>query len=215
MRILVVGDEELSLPYQFFTPEEFPGIDLILSTGDISPEHLSFLAKKFKRPLFYIRGNHDAVYALRPPEGCKNIDGRIVIFRGIRILGLEGSLWYGGRGVEYTEKQMRKKIRRLSLLIWLKRGIDIVLTHSPPKGIHEGKDYCHQGFQSFRTLIIKYKPSYFIHGHVGCNSYDKGGRVDLIGKTKVINSCGYYVMEVNLYGEEKKENASKKKKITP
>ena len=110
---------------------------------------------------------------------------------------------------------MRKKIRRLSLLIWLKRGIDIVLTHSPPKGIHEGKDYCHQGFQSFRTLIIKYKPSYFIHGHVGCNGYDKGGRIDSIGKTKVINSCGYYVMEVNLHGEEEKENASKKKKITP
>lgn len=213
MKILIVGDEEFSLPYQFFTPEEFPGIDLILSSGDIEPEHLSFLVKKFRKPLFYVRGNHDAIYTFRPPEGCRNIDAQVAVFRGIRILGLEGSIWYGGKGVEYTEKQMRKKIRRLSFLIWLKRGIDIVLTHSPPKGIHEGKDHCHQGFKSFQELILKYKPLYFIHGHVGCSGYGKEGRVDLIDKTKVVNSCGYYILEINLEGWRKKKIASKKKKI--
>jgi len=82
MKILIVGDEELSLPYQFFTPEEFPGIDLILSSGDIEPEHLSFLAEKFKKPLFYVKGNHDTAYTFRSPEGCRNIDAQIVVFRG-------------------------------------------------------------------------------------------------------------------------------------
>jgi len=215
MKILIVGDEELSLPYQFFTPEEFPGIDLILSSGDIEPEHLSFLAEKFKKPLFYVKGNHDTAYTFRSPEGCRNIDAQIVVFRGIRILGLEGSIWYGGKGIEYTEKQMRRKIRRLGFLIWFKRGVDIVLTHSPPKGIHEGEDPCHQGFQSFQELILKYKPLYFIHGHVGCSGYGKKRRVDLMDKTKVINSCGYYILEMNFKEWRKKKIVSKKKEITP
>jgi len=110
---------------------------------------------------------------------------------------------------------MRRKIRRLGFLIWFKRGVDIVLTHSPPKGIHEGEDPCHQGFQSFQELILKYKPLYFIHGHVGCSGYGKKRRVDLMDKTKVINSCGYYILEMNFKEWRKKKIVSKKKEITP
>jgi len=74
-------------------------------------------------------------------------------------------MWYGGRGVEYTEQQMNWKIHRVKLQIWRKGGIDIVLTHAPPKGIHDGKDLCHRGFSCFLKLIEKYKPRYFVHGH--------------------------------------------------
>ncbi len=115
---------------------------------------------------YYVRGNHDIVYDVEPPLGCVDIDGKVVNHQGIRILGLGGSMWYGGRGVEHTDWQMRWKVWKAGFQIWRRRGVDIVLTHAPPKGIYDGKDLCHTGFRSFLKSIEKYKPRYLIHGHV-------------------------------------------------
>jgi len=151
-----------------------------------------------------VRGNHDIIYDETPPLGCENIDGKVVVYKGIKILGLEGSMWYGGKGVEYTEGQMRWKVRKLAFKIWKKGGVDIVLTHAPPKGIHDGKDLCHTGFSSFLRLIEKYKPQYFIHGHTHKSySYSKE-TVTVIGKTKVVNACGYYIFEIEPFIKEEK-----------
>jgi Icc-related predicted phosphoesterase len=45
------------------------------------------------------------------------------------------------------------------------RPIDILLAHSPPHGIHNGRDRTHLGFKSFLWLMRKFKPRYLIHGH--------------------------------------------------
>lgn len=145
---------------------------------------------------YYVRGNHDMRYRKEPPLGCENIDGRIIVHKGIRILGLEGSMWYGGRGVEYTERQMSWKIRKLAFQLWRKKGVDIILTHAPPKGIHDGKDLCHTGFSSFLKLISKYQPQYFIHGHTHKSyGYSKEAGTMVEG-TKVVNVSDYYIFDV-------------------
>ena len=195
-KILIVADREHPLLYDYFDKERFSDIDLILSAGDLRPKFLSFLVSMLNKRCFYVRGNHDIIYEKTPPLGCVDIDGKVVEYEGIRILGLEGSMWYGGRGVEYTEQQMSWKIHRVKLQIWRKGGIDIVLTHAPPKGIHDGKDLCHRGFSCFLKLIEKYKPRYFVHGHTHANYGYSKEKISEVQETKVINVDGYYVLEI-------------------
>ena len=44
MKILFIADEESKIYWDFFKKEQFEGIDLIISCGDLKPEYLSFLA---------------------------------------------------------------------------------------------------------------------------------------------------------------------------
>ena len=84
MKILLISDEESAYLWDHYQPGRLEGIDLILSCGDLSPEYLSFLVTMSTAPVFYIHGNHDGKYALRPPEGCECIEDRIVNFGGLR-----------------------------------------------------------------------------------------------------------------------------------
>ena len=48
----------------------------------------------FNAPLFYVRGNHDYSFDLNPPEGGDNIHGKVISFKGLTIVGFEGSMFY-------------------------------------------------------------------------------------------------------------------------
>jgi len=197
MRILTVSDRVEPLLYDHFDAGNFPDIDLILSCGDLPPEYLSFLVSMFNVPLFYVRGNHDIRYESSPPEGCENLDGRLTRFRGINILGLEGSRWYNGGPIQYTEGQMRRRIRGLQLKLWWDRGVDIVITHAPPRHIHDAEDPCHKGFKSFQKLIKRYRPAYLIHGHIHTLFTNSEQRVTTVNQTRVVNTYGYHLIEVS------------------
>jgi Icc-related predicted phosphoesterase len=92
---------------------------------------------------------------------------------------------------------MWKTIRALRLKIWRQKGIDIVITHAPPRHIHDAEDLCHRGFKSFRWLIDRYRPRYFIHGHIHAQFDDPAQRVSIINQTKVVNTYGYYLFEID------------------
>ena len=68
MKILLIADEESKIYWDFFKKEQFEGIDLIISCGDLKPEYLSFLATMTAVPVLYVRGNHDDKYEKYPPE---------------------------------------------------------------------------------------------------------------------------------------------------
>ena len=59
-------------------PTLLQDVDLILSCGDLPPEYLSRLVNCFKAPLYYVRGNHDIRYDEKPPEGCRDLHGKLV-----------------------------------------------------------------------------------------------------------------------------------------
>jgi len=195
MRILTISDQVESALYDRFDGEQFKGIELILSCGDLPPEYLSFLLDKLNAPLFFVRGNHDIRYDSKPPRGCIDLNANLIKFRGLNILGLEGSRWYNGGPYQYTEREMHWKIQRLRPKIWWQGGVDIVITHAPPRHIHDAEDRCHRGFKSFRWLLDKYLPGYFIHGHIHANFTDPSQRVTRVNQTQVINTYGYYVFE--------------------
>lgn len=196
MKILFLADEESKVYWDYFKKEQFEGIDLIISCGDLKPEYLTFLATMVSVPLLYVHGNHDDKYGKRPPEGCICIEDRIYNFNGIRILGLGGSYRYKDGVNQYTEQQMARRIARLKLKLTINRGFDILVTHSPAYGFHDGEDQCHRGFDSFNRLINTYHPKYFVHGHVHMNYGRQFPRVDEIGDTQVINAFEKYILEV-------------------
>jgi len=196
MKILTVSDQVEPLLYDRFDPSRFEGVDLILSCGDLPPEYLTFLVTQFNVPLYYVKGNHDIRANGYNPGGCVDLDGKLIWHQGLRILGFEGCHWYNGKPHQYTEHQMRKKIRRLRFNIWRKGGVDIVITHAPPRHIHDAEDRCHMGFKSFRRLIDRYGPRYFIHGHMHFNYTTNPQRITVINQTQVVNTYGYFLFEI-------------------
>ena len=79
-------------------------------------------------------------------EGCICIEDCIYNFNGIRILGLGGSYRYKPGINQYTEFQMTRRVSKLFWKITFNRGFDILVTHSPAKGVHDGEDMCHRGY---------------------------------------------------------------------
>ena len=196
MRILALADEELALFWDSYVPGRLREYDLILSAGDLKAAYLSFVVTMARAPVLYVHGNHDTGYAVTEPEGCDCIDGKIVEYRGLRVLGLGGCVWYRPGDHQYTQKQMAKRIRKLKWDIAKYGGVDIVVTHAPPAGVGDSDDRAHQGFESFLELIDRYHPMYLLHGHV-----HKSYSMDFLREreyhgTQVINVCEKYVLDI-------------------
>ena len=153
--------------YEYYDPEQMKDIDLIISCGDLEPEYLTFFATLCHAPLLYVKGNHDTKYEYKPPEGCICIDDDIFVYKGVRILGLGGSMEYiPDSPNQYTEKMMRKRIHKLWWKLWRHKGFDILVTHAPAYKLNDMEDLPHRGFKAFLDLMDKYHPKYFLHGHV-------------------------------------------------
>ena len=196
MKILCIADEELTIFWDSYVPGRLKEYDLILSSGDLKAAYLSFIVTMARAPLMYVHGNHDTGYAVTEPEGCDSIDGQIVEYRGLRILGLGGCLWYRPGAHQYSEKEMRKRIRKLRWQIAKYGGVDIVVTHAPPRGVGDGEDRAHQGFETFLELMDTYRPRYLLHGHVHLSYGRDRTREREYHDTKVINVCEKYVLEI-------------------
>lgn len=195
MKILALADEESAYLWDYFEKSKLEGIDLIISCGDLNPKYLSFLATFTNAPVIYVHGNHDKKYKNIPPEGCICIEDEIYVYKGVRILGLGGSMKYNSDECQYTEREMRKRVRKLRWKLFRSKGFDILVTHAPAYGLNDGDDLPHRGFKVFNTLIEKYNPKYFLHGHVHMRYGRKHVRFDTCGDTQVINAFERCVFE--------------------
>ena len=196
MKILLISDVESPYLWDYFQRGRLDDIDLILSCGDLKPQYLSFLVTMGHAPVLYVHGNHDTIYATKPPEGCDCIEDKVVTFKGLRIMGLGGSILYSGGEHQFSERQMSRRIRKLRFRLWRTKGVDIVLTHSPARGYGDAEDYAHRGFQCFVDLMDRYRPKYFIHGHVHATYSTNMERVHHYGDTTIINAYERYVLEI-------------------
>ena len=170
MKILALSDQESLGLWDYFDSSRLDGIDLILSCGDLNPHYLSFIATFAHAPVLYVHGNHDDRYADVPPEGCICVEDQVYTCKGVRILGLGGSMRYKQKGKhQYTQRQMDRRVWKQKLALLRRGGFDILLTHAPALGLNDGEDLAHTGFEVFNTLMDRYQPRYFIHGHVHMN----------------------------------------------
>lgn len=196
MKILVLADCESKSLYEYFKPEKLEGVELILACGDLKPSYLDFFASMCRAPVMFVMGNHDKPYDAEAYGGCVCIEVQIQVFRGIRILGLGGSMRYHPEAVnQYTEKEMRRRIRRLRWKLKWNKGFDILVSHAPAAGVNDLEDLPHRGFACFGELIEQYRPKLFVHGHVHANYGTGFKRVDQMGETMVVNAYDNYIIE--------------------
>jgi len=189
MKILLLADEESKYLWDYYEKSKLENLDLIISCGDLKPEYLEFLVTFAHCPLLYVHGNHDLKYSEHPPEGCICIDDALFTYQGVRILGLGGSMKYNQHELPFqcTEKQMQRRIKKRWFDLKRSHGFDILVTHSPAKGLNDLPDLPHQGFDCFRHLLDEYHPKLFCHGHVHLN-YGSLPRKDNYHDTVVINA---------------------------
>ncbi len=194
MKILLVSDETDRYLWDDYQPGHLEGLDLILAAGDLKAEYLSFLVTFANCPLLYVPGNHDGEYEKNPPEGCENIDGRLVQVNGIRIAGLGGCRKYKDGPFQVTEREMRWKIRKLGFAVRKAGGVDIVLAHSPAAGYGDEPGTVHQGFDALVDMMDRWKPEYLVHGHMHFRYRAGSKRIHEHGNTTIINACGKYYL---------------------
>ena len=197
MKILIVADEENRYIWDHFDKEKFSDIDLMISCGDLKGSYLSFLVTMINAPLFYVHGNHDDRYETHPPDGCISIEDKIVEFKGIRIAGLGGSIEYSGGLHQFSPEHMMKRAKRLVKpgIIRRQKKFDILVTHSPAKGLGDGDSFAHQGFPAFNWLLDNYQPKYHLHGHQHLSYGANLQRIIKYKNTTIINGFGYHILE--------------------
>lgn len=196
MKILAVSDVPSDKYYEYYRPGMLEEFDLILSCGDLRPEYLEFLVTMAGCPLVYVHGNHDDSYG-RDPQGCICADDRIVKIGDLRIIGFGGSTCYRDGKYMYKEKEMKSRIRRRWFSLRKHGGFDVLLTHAPARGLNDFEDLPHRGFECFNTLLEKYEPAYFVHGHIHRNYDFRIPQVDHKGNTTVINAYEYCIIETD------------------
>lgn len=196
MKILFLSDEECPALWDYYVPGRLADYQLIISCGDLKASYLSFLVTMARCPVLYVHGNHDTRYDSTPPEGCDCIDGRVVEYNGVRIMGLGGCLKYHPGEHQYTDRQMRGRILKMRWPIRKAGGVDILVTHAPAEGLGDSEDVAHWGFPSLRAFLDKYRPSYHVHGHVHM-TYGQGiPRLQTYNETTIINAYERYALEL-------------------
>lgn len=208
MQILTISDEIVPAIYSLNVKQRFPEVGMILSCGDLPYYYIEFVVTMLSVPCFYIHGNHDTPEihedgkTVDEARGAVNLEGRGVRHAGLSIAGLGGCLRYKPDGTNmYTDAEMMRRAWRL--VPWMlfnnyRYGsyLDVLITHAPPLGIHNGPDYPHRGFRAFLWLMDRFRPRYLIHGHIHLSYGYDGGVMSTYGDTTVINTAGFRLMAI-------------------
>jgi Icc-related predicted phosphoesterase len=209
MKILAIADAVSPVVYSENFPENLPPFDLVLSAGDMPGYVLEFLATKLTIQPVYVLGNHGNGYLrdaatgeTRLPGGCINVHGRVIEVGGVLIAGIEGSARYRPGPHQYSERQMAWLCKKLTpQLLWNSyrygRAVDILLTHAPPKGPHEGADYPHRGVPAFNRFAQRWKPKLHVHGHVHLQGVNAPREYLSDSGTRVVNAYEFTLIDLD------------------
>lgn len=211
MKILAISDTVDPLVYSNNISNRFGDVDLVISCGDLPFHYYDFIVSTLNLPLLYVLGNHpppvkeksSRIWEESYPPGCTNLDNRVVLEKGLLIGGVEGSLRYNRDqwSKQYTDFEMRTKLWKMWPRLYgnrLLRGrsLDIMVTHAPPRGIHDRPDRCHTGFRALLPFMRRFRPRLLLHGHV--HIYDRNApRETKYGETRIINVYGHQLIEIS------------------
>lgn len=208
MKILAVSDKVLDSLYSSQVYSRHPDIDLLIGCGDVPFYYLEFLSSALDTRTVYVKGNHD-----RSPQytvdgrkltkvlGGEDLHCKSTVIDNVIIAGLEGSMRYRpGAPLMYNDSEMRNNIGKLLPTLLMNRirygrFLDILITHSPPYGIHDQDDLPHTGFRDFLPFMRWVKPRYLLHGHIHLYRPDTI-RQTRYCDTEVINVYPYHIFEI-------------------
>jgi Icc-related predicted phosphoesterase len=179
----------------------FQDVELILGCGDLPYAYLEYLLTMLNVRLYYVPGNHDPRPAQSQVEGATSLDLKIERYGKFLVGGFGGSIRYRPDGVnQYTQSEAY--LRAVALLPRLAlnrmqygRALDILVSHSPPFGIHDDTDPAHNGLKALNWLIRIAQPRYLFHGHTHFYKQNLASCETTIGITKIMNVYPYKIIE--------------------
>jgi len=205
VKILAVSDQVVERVYTLANNGHFKGIDLILGCGDLPYTYLEYLLTVLNRPLFYVPGNHDPDFNPRDErskaDGGSNLDLETAVYNQTLIGGFGGSVRYRPDGTnQYTQSEAFQRAYQMipKLLvnrIKYRRALDILISHSPPMGIHDDNDQAHHGLKALNWLLGFAKPRYLFHGHTHFYRNNIAEFDTIIEETRIINVYPYKVID--------------------
>lgn len=194
MRLVVTSDTHFPVNVQKMIPDG----DVFIHAGDLMrtgyPDEwaraLAWLRKLPHKIKLFIPGNHD--FHLKVYPGPALQDMRHI---GVTVLGLPGNTNFqsfvlpNGKSVlglpfvtdlerwafNSTEEEIEKYLDQLD-------RHDIVVSHSPMRGVLDKDTSAHRGIQAYRDYAERVSPDLWFHGHV----HEKFGQ-EIFGKTLVRN----------------------------
>jgi Icc-related predicted phosphoesterase len=119
------------------------------------------------------------------------------------IGGFGGSIRYRPNGTnQYTQSEAYTRAFQMVPQLLLnrikyRRTLDILISHSPPFGIHDDNDKAHNGLKALNWLIQVAKPRYLLHGHTHFYRNNIADHITEVGATKVINVYPYRVIDID------------------
>lgn len=207
VKILAVSDQIVDRVYSLCANGHFKGVELILGCGDLPYNYLEYLVTVLSVPLYYVPGNHDPNFNLRDArskaEGGSNLDLRTACYKNTLIGGFGGSIRYRPDGTnQYTQSEAyRRAFQMLPQLLINRlkhrRALDILISHSPPFGVHDDTDQAHNGLKALNWLIRIAQPRYHLHGHTHFYRNNIAKNVTVFGSTCIINVFPYNVIETD------------------
>ena len=208
MKILAVSDQALERMYTLSSSGHFRDVELVIGCGDMPYEYLEYIVTVLNVQMLYVPGNHDPRFdpakKATHAEGGTNLDLKIIRHNKFLIGGFGGCIRYRPDGInQYSQADAYS--RAFSLLprlllnrIQYGRALDILISHSPPFGIHDDSDPAHHGLKALNWLIRIAQPRYHFHGHVHLYKRNLENFETIVGLTRIINVYPYKTLEVSL-----------------
>jgi Icc-related predicted phosphoesterase len=207
VKILAVSDQVVDRVYTLASSGQFQDVEFILGCGDLPYPYLEYLVTVLNKPLYYVPGNHDPEYNPRDPlaraEGGSNLDLKLARYNKFLIGGFGGSIRYRPDGTnQHSQTEAFFRAFRLvpGLLInrfQYGRPLDILISHSPPFGIHDEDTKAHTGLRALNWILKIAKPRYLFHGHTHFYRNNLAEAETISGLTKIINVFPYKVIEIS------------------
>ena len=192
--------------YTLIPSGHFQDIQMILGCGDMPYTYLEYIVTMLNVPMYYVPGNHDPEFSLdkrSKAEGGSNLDLGTEYNKNILIGGFGGCVRYRPDGInQYTQTEAYWRAFRMLPQLLINRikygrALDILISHSPPHGIHDDiLDPAHHGLKALNWLIKLAKPRYHFHGHTHFYRANLETQETVVGTTKVINVYPYKIMDV-------------------
>lgn len=206
MKILAVSDQVIDRLYSTTVKQAYPDVEMVIGCGDLPYHYIEFLLSILNVPALYVPGNHDPVY--KPTVdgfyvgGGINLDGEVLYKKQLLFAGLGGSVYYPpGSANQYSQTNMFLRVYRLLPKIFFaqrkyNRPLDVLITHSPPAGIHDDDDPTHRGLRALNLLLHWVRPRFMLHGHTMFYRQNLQSHITRYYSTDVMNVYPFRVFDV-------------------
>lgn len=187
MKLLAFSDLHLSRTHAAMLVEAAAGADLVIGAGDFCNMRQGLGAAMgmlagIGAPMVLVPGNAESADELREeaPPGAQVLHGTGIEIEGLALFGLGYGVPvtpFGSWSCDLAESEAEALLSRCS-------RADILITHSPPKGVADRTSSgLSVGSIAIRAAIERLKPQLALCGHV----HESWGAQGMIGNTQVVN----------------------------